>query len=133
MMLTIGGNDVRSHGGDGWTSLLLSCILSFYTDCHKKADNQVANWDELQGDLENYYTSMAQGAGNATIRVMGYPRLLQRTWHCIPIPGVNSGATKWMDSMVDSLNAMLTRAVSNVKSAYPSVDLEFVPVTSYLT
>jgi len=133
MMLTIGGNDVRSHGGDGWAGILVSCIISFYTDCHKKHDNQVANWDTLQADLEDYYGTMAQGASNATIRVWGYPRLLQRSWHCIPIPGVNSGATRWMDNMVDEMNAMLLRAVMSVKASHPAVDLEFVPVVDYLT
>lgn len=133
MAFTIGGNDVRSNGGDSWIGLLLNCIGSFYTDCHEKEANQVANFDELEGQLADFYTTVAQGASKATIRIWGYPRLLQRTWHCIPVPGVNSGATQWMDDMVDELNSHIASGVSSVKSKHPEVDIEFVDVRQYIT
>lgn len=132
IFFTIGGNDVRSHGGDGWADILVNCIISFYGDCHKEHANQVANWEELQGQLIVFYTMVAQGASKAAIRIWGYPRLLQRGWHCIPVPGVNSGATQWMDDMVDEMNAHIAAAVATVKTSFPEVDMEFVPVTDYL-
>jgi len=133
IMFTIGGNDVRSNGGDSWPGILTNCIISFYSDCHKKTENQVANFAELQSDLAQFYNTVAQGASKATIRVWGYPRLLQRTWHCIPVPGVNSGATRWMDNMVDELNANIKAAVDSARSRNPGVDLQFVDVTSFAT
>jgi len=133
MMLTIGGNDIRSNDGSSWPGILINCIISFYTDCHKKHANQVANFGEVQNQLADFYTTLAQGAGKATIRIWGYPRLLQRTWHCIPVPGVNSGATKWMDNMVDELNGNIKQAVDRARSGNPGVDIEFVDVTPYAT
>jgi len=136
-MFTIGGNDVRSHGGDGWTGILVDCILSFYGvigDCHKKHENQVANFPEVRSELVNFYTTVAQGASRASIRVWGYPRLLQRTWlGCMPVPGVSSGATKWADNMVDELNGILRSAVAEVQGQNPGVDIEYVDVTNRLT
>lgn len=133
MMFTIGGNDVLSNGGDNWPGILVNCIVSFYTDCHKKHSNQVANFDKLRNDLADFYNTVAQGAGKATIRIWGYPRLLQRTWHCIPVPGVNKGATQWMDNMVDELNGHISQAVDTAKSRNPGVDLQFVDVTEFFT
>jgi len=133
MMFTIGGNDILSNKGDNWPGILVNCIVSFYTDCHKKQSNQVANFDQLRNDLADFYNTVAQGANKATIRVWGYPRLLQRTWHCIPVPGVNKGATQWMDNMVDELNGHISQAVDVAKSRNPGVDLQFVDVTEYFT
>jgi len=131
MMLTIGGNDIRSNGGDSWPGILVNCIVSFYTDCHKKSDNQVANFDEIRGQLTEFYNSVAAGASKATIRIWGYPRLMQRTWHCIPVPGVNSGAAQWMDDMVDELNSHIKRGVEATKAQYPGVDIDFVDPVPY--
>lgn len=133
MMLTIGGNDIRSNGGDSWPGILVNCIISFYTDCHKKDSNQVANFDELRGQLTEFYNTVARGASKATIRVWGYPKLLQRKWHCIPVPGVNSDATKWMDDMVDVLNGHIKRAVDAAKSQNPGVDFDFIDPTPFFS
>jgi len=130
--LTIGGNDIRSNAGQSWPEILTSCIIGFYDNCHTEDGNQVANFDEVQAQLAAFYTRLAQGASKATIRIWGYPRLLQRTWQCIPVPGVNAAATRWMDDMVDELNGHIAAAVASVKSSFPEVDVEFVPVTDYL-
>jgi len=132
-VMTIGGNDIRTGKGEGWGSLLTSCIASFYGGCHTEAENQVANFDELEADLTAFYTRLAEGAGNAQIRVLGYPRLLRRGWICIPVPGLNSGAADWADNMVDEMNGRISRAVASVKSRFPAVDLQFVDVLNYLT
>merc|ERR1719210_2245022 len=49
IMLTIGGNDIRSNAGRGWADILVNCIIGFYDDCHKEDGNQVANFDEVPG------------------------------------------------------------------------------------
>jgi len=133
MIFTIGGNDVRSHGGDAWPGLLTNCIISFSGNCHSAADNQIANFAEVEAQLTAFYERLAEGASKATIRVWGYPRLLQRTWHCIPVPGVSSAATQWMDDMVDEMNSHMASAVATAKSRHSGVDIEFIDVRSYLT
>jgi len=133
-MFTIGGNDIRSNDGSSWVDILVNCILSFYGDCHLAEGNQVANFPEVQSELVNFYSTMAQGASKASIRVLGYPRLLQRTWlGCIPVPGVAFAAADWADSMVDDMNEVLRSAVAEVQGQHPGVDIQFVGVKSYLT
>jgi len=132
-MFTIGGNDIRSNDGSSWVDILVNCILSFYGDCHLAEANQVANFPEVQSELVNFYSTMAQGASKASIRVLGYPRLLQRTWlGCIPVPGVALAAADWADSMVDELNGVLKSAVAEVQGLNPGVDIQFVAVKRYL-
>jgi len=131
-MFTIGGNDLRSHGGDSWVALLVKCIASASLWCHRLDQNQVGNFPEITAQLQDFYTSLAQGASKATIRVWGYPRLLQRTWHCIGVPLVTRKATQWMDDLVDVFNGHIADAVAVVKSDHPDVDIAFVPVTDHL-
>jgi len=132
-MFTIGGNDIRSNDGSSWVDILVNCILSFYGDCHLADGNQVANFPQVESELVNFYTTLAQGASKASIRVLGYPRLLQRTWlGCIPVPGVGLAAADWADSMVDQLNEVLRSAVAEVQGQNPGVDIEFVVVKSFL-
>jgi len=131
-MLTIGGNDIRSNDGASWPEILTNCIIGFSGDCHKKSENQVANFDALRNDLVSFYGELAQTASKATIRIWGYPRLLQRTgFGCIPVPGLSSGATNWMDNMVDELNSNIKQAVDTARGRNPGVDIQFVDVTPY--
>jgi len=130
-MSTIGGNDIRSHGGEGWSGILVNCILSFYGDCHRQHENQVANFAEVRAELVDFYSTMATGASKAAVRVFGYPRLLQRTWFgCLPVPGVSSGASDWADGMVDELNTYLRSVVDEVKGNHAGFDIQFVDVTN---
>jgi hypothetical protein len=133
ILFTIGGNDLRTAQGESWPQLLQSCIMSFYGKCHEKSENQLVNFNQLQADLTQFYTKVAQGARKASIRVMGYPRLLQRGWHCIPVPGLAASAANWADSQVDTLNLRLGQAVAEVRSKVPGVDIEFVDVTNFIT
>jgi len=133
MVFTIGGNDIRTHKGEGWGGLMGSCIASFYGGCHTADENQVANFDELETGLGAFYTRVAEGASKASIRILGYPRLLRRGWICIPVPGLNSGAADWADNLVDEMNGRISRSVANIKSKFPALDIEFVDVVKYLT
>jgi len=116
ILFTIGGNDIRTHSGETWPNLLTSCIMSFYGACHQKHENQIANWDQLQSSLTQLYTKVVQDAPNARIRVMGYPRLMQRKVFCMPVPGLAFGAADWADQQVDELNRRLRAAVDAVRS-----------------
>lgn len=116
ILFTIGGNDLRTVKGESWPGLLKSCIMSFYGACHEKQENQIANWDQLQATLTDLYTDVVQKAPNARIRVMGYPRLMQRSLLCLPVPGLALGAADWADRQVDELNNRLLAAVNAVKA-----------------
>lgn len=133
IVFTIGGNDLRTYNGKTWGGVLTSCIASFYGACHEEQGNQVANFDTIRRQATSFYKTVAKGASKASIRVLGYPRLLRRGWHCIPVPGVSAGATKWADNMVDEFNSYLQRAMVDTQSAFPNVDIKFVPVNKYLT
>jgi len=133
-MFTIGGNDIRSNDGSSWVNILVNCILSFYGDCHRAEGNQVANFPEVRSELVNFYSTVAQGASKASIRVFGYPRLLQRTFlGCLPVPGVSMAAADWADSMVDELNSNLRSAVAEVQGQNSGVDIQYVDVSNRMT
>jgi len=128
ILFTIGGNDLRTHKGESWPGLLKSCIMSFYGKCHKKAENQIANFDELQATLTQLYTKIAQAAPKARIRVLGYPKLLQRKLLCVPVPGLALSAADWADQQVDELNRRLRLAVAASRNS--TVPLSFAEEAS---
>jgi len=133
IMFTIGGNDLRTHTGESWPGLLQSCIMSFYGKCHEEAQNQIANFASVQVKLVEFYDRVAKAAPNAKIRVMGYPRLLTKTWHCIPVPGLDLEAADWADEQVDELNRRINGAVSQVSDlAGGKVDIEWVDVKKFV-
>jgi len=132
ILFTIGGNDLRTNKGESWPSLLKSCIMSFYGKCHEKRENQIANFAELQATVTDLYTQVARDAPKARIRILGYPRLMQRSFLCVPVPGLASKAADWADDQVDELNRRLSMAVATVKALSPEgLDIEFVDVKSY--
>lgn len=130
---TIGGNDVRTYDGDGWPGVLSGCILCFGCACHEKAGNQPANLDEIQAKATQFYTTLAQNASKAKIRVMGYPQLLQESGGSCKVPFLNVAASRWMDEQVEAANARLRQGVADVKALYPSVDIQFVSMTGVIT
>merc|ERR1719277_2293287 len=91
--------------------------MSFYGKCHKKQENQIANFDELQATLTQLYTKIAQAAPKASIRVLGYPQLLQRKLLCLPVPGLALSAADWADRQVDELNRRLRLAVASARNS----------------
>jgi len=139
ILLTAGGNDIRTNDGQDWPDLLQRCIMEAnpFGGCHDKSKNQVANWTAVQSRLTNMYTSLASKASNAKIRVMGYPRLMgprsSGISQCPNVTGVTGNEARWIDAQVDTLNSRIAAAVAAARAAYPSVNIAFVPVTSYLT
>jgi len=130
---TIGGNDVRTVDGDGWAGVLGGCILCFGCACHTDAGNQPANLDEIQAKATQFYTTLAQNASKARIRVMGYPKLLQAEGTSCSVAFLNVAASRWMDEQVELANDRLRQGVADVKALYPSVDMEFVSMTGVIT
>jgi len=123
ILFTIGGNDLRTNKGQTWPGLLTSCIMAFYGACHEKPENQIANWDFLQSEATKFYTTLAQEAPNARIRVLGYPRLLMRKVFCIAVPLLNYDAADWADRQVDELNRRLRLAVDSVRTRFNNTSL----------
>jgi len=130
---TIGGNDVRTVDGDGWAGVLGGCILCFGCSCHTEAGNQPNNLDEIQAKATQFYTTLAQNASKARIRVMGYPKLLQAEGSSCSVAFLNVAASRWMDEQVELANDRLRQGVADVKALYPSVDMEFVSMTGVIT
>jgi len=130
---TIGGNDVLTQDGDSWAGVLGGCILCFGCACHERPGNQPANLDEIQTKVTQFYTTLAQNASKASIRVMGYPKLLQESGGRCSVPFLNVAASRWMDEQVELANARLRQGVADVKALYPSVDMEFVSVVPFIT
>jgi len=130
---TIGGNDVLTFDGDGWAGVLGGCILCFGCACHEQAGNQPANLDDIQAQATQFYTTLAQNASKASIRVMGYPQLLQASGSSCSVPFLNVAASRWMDEQVEAANDRLRQGVANVKALYPSVDMKFVSMTGVIT
>jgi len=130
---TIGGNDVRTFDGDSWAGVLGGCILCFGCACHTDSGNQPANLDDVQAKATQFYTTLAQNASKARIRVMGYPKLLQAEGSSCSVAFLNVAASRWMDEQVELANDRLRQGVADVKALYPSVDMEFVSMTGVIT
>jgi len=130
---TIGGNDVLTYDGDSWAGVLGGCILCFGCACHEDPGNQPANLDEVGAKATQFYTTLAQNASRASIRVMGYPKLLQESGGRCSVAFLNVAASRWMDEQVELANARLRQGVADVKALYPNVDMEFVSMSDVIT
>jgi len=130
IVISAGGNDLRSIGGRSWDTLLVDCTLE--SDCHTNPENQWASPDNWQAELEDLYDAVVSDAPNARIRVMGYPRLFNTGWICWFAIGFDTAEARFMDALADGAIHLLEQAVKNVQTKYPEVDLEFVEVRNYL-
>ena len=146
ILFTIGGNDVRTRGGKNWPALIRDCI-KLQWGCHHKENNQVANWDTVEATLYATFEQLFKHAPRAKIRVMGYPRLFQKVQKVykifgkiIAITNVCNGVTlistseaDWFDNNVDMLNSKIQSQVEDAKQRYPSWDIKFVSMNTYIT
>jgi len=132
-LFTIGGNDIRTNDGKTWPELLEHCIKLPFKGCHKKSENHITNFAAIQSSLTAFYTRLAIEASGAKIRVLGYPKMMQRDPGCGSVTGVSRNEADWIDVQCVNLNNSLIAAVNSVKASYASVDIEFVNVYNYLT
>lgn len=135
ILFTSGGNDLRTQRGEDWPELLKRCILEVnpFQGCDDSSKNQISNWASVQSGAQALYERLARDASKAQIRVMGYPRLMMRDPGCSSVTGVSRDEADWMDGISDTLNQHLQAALNAVKADYPSVDIQFVDVRSYIT
>jgi len=127
IVLTAGGNDLRSTDGSDWPAVLRRCILEFWLNCDKRGKNQIANFDTIQNRAKVIYESMIADYPDATVRIMGYPEIMQRTPRCSKVTGVDKNEADWMDRQVRTLNDGLNQAVDEVRAA-TGADVTFVSV-----
>jgi len=135
ILLTAGGNDIRTNDGKDWPDLLEHCIRegNIFKGCHDHNKNQIANWYQVESLSQQLYEELAETASKAKVRIMGYPRVMQRKPGCMSVTGVSRSEADWMDDQVDTLNSRLQTAVNNVKNANPNFDIKFVSMDSYIT
>jgi len=135
IVLTGGGNDIRTKRGEDWPELLTRCIIELvpFTGCHQNSKNQVNNWSTIQNRLVSLYSKLATSASEATVRVLGYPRVMQRDPGCSSVTGVSRNEADWMDAQVNTLNSKIVAAVNQVKSANSGFDIQYVSVVNYIT
>ena len=135
ILFTAGGNDIRTNAGMTWPDLLRHCILetSLFNGCHDESNNHIANFASIESGLTALFTRLAIEASGARIRVLGYPKMMQRDPGCGSVTGVSRNEADWIDNQCVNLNNRIIAAVNTVKASYPSVDIEFVNVYNYLT
>jgi lysophospholipase L1-like esterase len=133
VVLTAGGNDVKTQRGEEWPDLVRRCILKLsFTGCNREAANQVSNLPQVGSLLDTLYSRIASKAPKASVRVLGYPRMMQpdSTWGCPGVTGIGTGEGRWFDSQVDALNATIAAAVTRARSR-TGVDFKFIDVSGY--
>ena len=123
--LTIGGNDVRSFHGDNWPNVLIECITDL--SCDDTDRNGIANLGTITDELSALYLGIGEDYPDITVRVLGYPRLMQTDKWCEGVTGVNHYEADWIDGQVDDLNDHIA-AAALLAHQVTGADIEFVSV-----
>jgi hypothetical protein len=124
--LTIGGNDLRTERNENWPDALTRCIAS--ARCHDSGKNQMANLDELREELVDVYTAIGEEFPDITVRVLGYPALMQGNGRCDGVTGISGDEAEWIDEQADLLNHQIAVAVGRARGV-TGADIRFVDVT----
>lgn len=101
--VSIGGNDV------GFAELLLNCGGAFDEAlCLAKIDEVNQRIDqELGPKLDAAYASIEQGAPNATVISVGYPRFFGSTLGCLDADGITPTEAAALNGVADNLEAKI--------------------------
>jgi len=140
ILVTIGGNSVRTVSGNNWPYLIIKCITEVdpFGGCQNYQWAQIGNWSQVQADLTATYGYLAEVAPNAKVAIMMYPPLMVPykgwlgVWHCPNATGISGNEARWIDAQVATLNSKITNAIAATKAAYPSFNIRAVPVASYM-
>ena len=126
VVLTAGGNDLRTARGEMWPDLLQRCIL-WDLSCERRSLNQVANLTAVANDMAALVDEIATSASGAHIRVLGYPEIMQRSPWCFGVTGIDHNEADFIDAAARELNDNLEAAVDSV-AARRGGNIEFVDV-----
>jgi lysophospholipase L1-like esterase len=124
--ITIGGNDLRTGRDENWPDALVRCITS--ARCHESSKNQLANLDDIREDLTATYRAIGEQYPDITVRVLGYPRLMQGNGRCDGVTGISGDEADWIDEQVDLLNRQIQIATARARG-WTSADIRYVDVT----
>jgi hypothetical protein len=124
--LTIGGNDLRTARDENWPDALRRCITS--ARCHESSKNQLANLDDLREGLVDTYLAIGERYPDLTVRVLGYPRLMQGNGRCDGVTGISGDEADWIDEQVDLLNHEIDVAAARARG-WTGADIRYVDVS----
>jgi lysophospholipase L1-like esterase len=124
--MTIGGNDLRTGRGENWPDALRRCITS--ARCHESSRNQMANLDDIREDLAAMYRAIGERYPKITVRVLGYPRMMQGNGRCDGVTGISGDEADWIDEQVDLLNRQIEVATGRARG-WTGADIRYVDVT----
>lgn len=98
--ITIGGNDV------GFANLIFNCASTFSFNCENAVNDTKAKiTNELPAKLDRAYAAIKAKAPNATVAVLGYPRLFGRDLSCAASDGISAQEAVWANEISDMLDA----------------------------
>jgi lysophospholipase L1-like esterase len=123
--MTIGGNDLRTERDENWPDALVRCITS--VRCHESSKNQMANLDELRENLVDTYTAIGDEFPDITLRVLGYPQLMQGNGRCDGVTGISGDEADWIDVQADLLNHQISVAAARARGL-TGADIRYVDV-----
>jgi hypothetical protein len=124
--ITIGGNDLRTVRDENWPDALLRCITS--ARCHQSSKNQMANLDDIRENLVETYRAIGEQYPAITVRVLGYPKLMQGNGRCDGVTGISGDEADWIDAQVDLLNHEIEVAAARARG-WTGADIMYVDVT----
>jgi hypothetical protein len=124
--MTIGGNDLRTVRGENWPDALTRCITS--AGCHESSKNKMANLDEIREELVDTYRSIGEQYPAITVRVLGYPRLMQGNGRCDGVVGISGDEADWIDDQVDELNHQIEVAAARARGM-TGAEIRYVDVS----
>jgi lysophospholipase L1-like esterase len=126
--ITIGGNDLRTGRDENWPDALRRCITS--ARCHESSRNQMANLDDIREDLTAMYRAIGERYPKITVRVLGYPRMMQGNGRCDGVTGISGDEADWIDEQVDLLNRQIEIATGRARG-WTGADIHYVDVTDH--
>lgn len=103
----IGGNDV------GFAGIMGSCLIGTDDGCDSAvADSEAKARDELPGKLQATYDGIRSAAPNATVVVVGYPRI-NELGECDDIPGYTEAKRDRINAGADVLDEVISSQASS--------------------
>ena len=108
------------------TCFRLRCITSAH--CHESSKNQMVNLDEIREDLAAAYRAIGEEFPDITVRVLGYPQLMQGNGRCDGVTGISGDEADWIDDQVDLLNHEIEVATARARG-WTGADIVYVDVT----
>lgn len=118
--ITIGGNDV------GFANLIFNCAGSFSFNCENATNDTKAKiTNELPAKLDRTYAAIRAKAPNATVVVLGYPRLFGKSLACAAANGITAQEAVWANEVADLLDTTIAGRAAAAGFTYQSMIRSF--------